>query len=408
MSRPQTKTRWDEAFARRTKANAAEGLASILALANATDLISFAGGFPDPSTFPGPALAEHFQRLVTDRDASALQYAPVAGLPGPRDFLADRLQRIEGERPDEDELILTSGAIEALELLGKSLIDTGDLVLAEGPTYLGAIMAFQSFEANVRVVPIDEQGLDVDRLEKTLLELGPPKLLYTIPDHQNPAGLTLAPERRERLVEVARRYGFLIVEDAAYRELGFSEERLPSLWSLAPDVVLQAGTFSKTFIPGVRLGWGVGPSEIVSGMLWAKQNTDQCAGALGQRLLEEYGRAGGLENQARGARALYGRRCGLLMEALATHMPGGVSWTSPQGGFFSWLELPDGIDGTAVARRAVQRGVAVVPGAPFFPGPGGENNVRLSFSRVEDDLIDEGIERLASVIDLETAGGARR
>ena len=313
MSRARTRIRWDDLFAQRTKTSAADGLTAILHLANKTDLISFAGGFPDPSTFPGPALAEHFDRLVSDRDVSALQYAPVAGLPGPRSFIADRLE-LDGDRPDDDELMITSGAIEALELLGKSLIDSGDLVFVEGPTYLGAIMAFQSFEANVREVLMDEQGLDVERLEAAIVEHGRPKFLYTIPDHQNPAGITLAHDRRERLVEVARHHGFLIIEDVAYRELGFGHDRLPSLWSLAPDVVVQAGTFSKTFIPGVRLGWGAGPPEIVASMIWAKQNTDQCATALGQRLLEEYGRAGGLEEQARRSRALYGRRCALLMD----------------------------------------------------------------------------------------------
>jgi 2-aminoadipate transaminase len=329
---------------------------------------------------------------------SALQYAPVAGLPGPRAFIADRLE-LDGGRPDDDELIITSGAIEALELLGKSLIDAGDLVFVEGPTYLGAIMAFQSFEANVREVLMDEHGLDVERLEAAIAAHGPPKLLYAIPDHQNPAGITLAQDRRERLVEVARHHGFLIVEDVAYRELGFDKQRLPSLWSLAPDVVVQAGTFSKTFIPGVRLGWGAGPPEIIASMVWAKQNTDQCATALGQRLLEEYGRAGGLEEQAVRSRSLYGRRCALLMEALEAHMPERVTWTKPRGGFFSWLDLPSAVDGTDVARRAVDEGVAIVPGAPFFPGTGGAANVRLSFSRVEDDLIDEGIKRLAAVIE---------
>ena len=266
MSRARTRIRWDELFARRTKTSAADGLTSILALANKTDLISFAGGFPDPSTFPGPALAEHFDRLVSSHDVSALQYAPIAGLPGPRAFIADRLE-LDGGRPDDDELLITSGAIEALELIGKSLIDAGDLVFVEGPTYLGAIMAFRSFEANVREVLMDEQGLDVERLEAAIVDHGRPKFLYTIPDHQNPAGITLAHDRRERLVEVARHHGFLIIEDVAYRELGFDQDRLPSLWSLAPDVVVQAGTFSKTFIPGVRLGWGVGPPEIIASMV---------------------------------------------------------------------------------------------------------------------------------------------
>jgi 2-aminoadipate transaminase len=387
MSRARTRIRWDELFARRTKTSAADGLTSILALANKSDLISFAGGFPDPSTFPASELVDHFDRLAKDHDVSALQYAPVAGLPGPRSLIADRLDT-DGGRPDDDELIITSGTI-----------DSGDLVFVEGPTYLGAIMAFQSFEANVREVLMDDQGLDVDRLETAIVEYGRPKFLYTIPDHQNPAGVTLAHDRRERLVEVARHHGFLLVEDVAYRELGFGGDRLPSLWSLAPDVVVQTGTFSKTFIPGVRLGWGAGPPEIVASMVWAKQNTDQCATALGQRLLEEYGRAGGLEEQARRSRALYGRRCARLMAALEAHMPDDVSWTTPLGGFFSWLQLPDGIDGTDVARRAVDEGVAIVPGAPFFPRAGGAGNVRLSFSRIEDDLIDEGIKRLAAVIE---------
>lgn len=395
---PDTGTIWERAFATRAGGDEEGGLEAILALAGATDLISFAGGFPDPETFPGTDLSDIFERLMASGDPSVLQYAPVAGSPGPRDFLSGRLERLEGARPAGDELIITSGTIEAIELLSKSLIDPGDLVLVEGPTYLGAIMAFESYEANVVSVPMDEDGVDVEHLDDAITRLGPPKLFYSIPDYQNPAGITLSRERRTALVEVARKHGFLILEDVAYRELGFAGERLTSLWSLAPDVVLQAGTFSKTFVPGVRLGWGVGPKEIVAKMVWAKQNTDQCAGALGQRLLEEYGRGGGLDEQATRSRSLYGRRCGLLMGALDAHMPEGVTWTRPTGGFFSWLNLPDGNDGIELARRAVADGVAIVPGAPFFPGTGGEKNVRLSFSRVPDASIDEGIERLASLI----------
>ncbi len=395
---PDTSTIWQRAFATRAGSDEEGGLAAILALAGATDIISFAGGFPDPETFPGRVLSDIFERLIASGDPSVLQYAPVAGLPGPRDFMAGRLEQLEGARPADDELIITSGTIEAIELLSKSLLDPGDLVLVEGPTYLGAIMAFESYEANVVVVPMDEHGVDVEQLDSTINRLGPPKFFYTIPDYQNPAGITLSEERRQSLVDVARKHGFLIVEDVAYRELGFAGERLTSLWTLAPDVVLQAGTFSKTFVPGTRLGWGAGPKEIVAKMVWAKQNTDQCAGALGQRLLEEYGRAGGLDDQAIRSRTLYGRRCGLLMDALDAHMPGSVTWTRPTGGFFSWMSLPEGNDGIELARRSVAEGVAIVPGAPFFPGSGGAQNVRLSFSRVPDASIDEGIERLASLI----------
>jgi 2-aminoadipate transaminase len=388
----------DRSFARRMASGSADGLTSILAMATATDLISFAGGFPDPVTFAGQELAEIMQRLVSSGDTTALQYAPVAGLPGPRAFLTDRLEEREGYRPEPDELMITSGTIEALELIGKSVLDPGDLVFVEGPTYLGAIMAFEGFEANVVSVPMDRNGLEIAALEDAVTRHGAPKFLYTIPDHQNPAGVSLEEERRPGLVELARRHGFFVVEDVAYRELGFTEERPRSLLELGPDVVLQAGTFSKTFFPGVRLGWAAGPADIIAHMVRAKQNTDQCAGALGQRLLEEYGRAGGLEAQAARAREVYGRRCALMLDALGAHMPAEVRWTEPNGGFFTWVTLPHHIDAADLARKSVEQGVAIVPGAPFYPDDQGTNNARLSFSRVDDELIPEGIERFAALV----------
>jgi 2-aminoadipate transaminase len=217
--------------------------------------------------------------------------------------------------------------------------------------------------------------------------------------------VTLSAERRQALVELAQKYGFLVVEDVAYRELGFDGEALPSLWSLAPDVVAQIGTTSKTFFPGVRLGWAVGPAEIVSQLVVAKQNTDQCAGALGQKLFEEYARRGALDEQLVHSRALYRRRCERMLAAFERTMPAGVTWTRPHGGFFSWVTLPEGVDAAELARSAATAGVAVVPGSPFFPDGRGGSNLRLSFSRVEDELIDEGIERLAALV---TDGGGRQ
>ncbi|MGH2450568.1 MAG: PLP-dependent aminotransferase family protein, partial [Candidatus Limnocylindria bacterium] len=290
MAVEQELRRWDALFAERTRAGGGEGLIAILALAAADNVISFAGGLPDPGTFPGPVVAEILGELIERGDASPFQYSPTEGLPGPRDFVAGRLERLEGRRPSEAELLLTSGAIEALELVGKAFLDRGDRVLVEAPTYLGAVMAFQSFEAEVLGVPMDGEGLRVDELERILAAGPAPKLLYTIPDHQNPAGVSLSPERRTALVDLARRHGLLVVEDVAYREISFGDEFPPSLWTLAPELVVQAGTFSKTFFPGVRLGWAAGPPGVVAKLVWAKQNTDQCAGALGQRLLEEYGR----------------------------------------------------------------------------------------------------------------------
>jgi len=381
-----------------------EGLAAILALAGNTEIISFAGGFPDPQTFPGERAATLMQELVSGGDVSALQYAPTQGLPGPLDALATRLEVLQGHGPAADELMVTSGAIEALELVGKSFIDPGDDVVVEGPTYLGAIMAFRSFEAKVVAVAMDEHGLQVDELEQRLDRGLRPKLLYTIPDHQNPAGVSLSLERRQTLVELARHHGFLVVEDVAYRELGFRDDPLPSLWSLAPDVVVQAGTTSKTFFPGVRLGWAAGPSEVVAQLVAAKQNTDQCAGSLGQRLFEEYVRRGWIDEQLTQSRALYQRRCERMMSALERFMSPSATWTKPEGGFFSWLRLPEGIDAIGLAQRALKSGVAVVPGDPFFPDGRGSNNVRLSFSRVDDELIDEGIQRLAALITSEDKG----
>src|SRR3954449_10272183 len=250
---------WEALLAERTRVGGGDGVLAVLRLLGTPDLISFAGGFPDPLTFPAERVAELAQSL----DASAFQYAPTRGLAGTLDAVAGRLESLQGRRPGDDELMITSGGIEGLELVCKTFLDAGDLVLVEAPTYLGAIMAFRGYEARLEGVPMDEDGLQVDALE-SLLEGGlRPKLLYTIPDHQNPAGVSLSTDRREALVELARRYGFLIVEDVAYRELYFGDDALPSLWSSGPDVVVQAGTTSKTFAPGVRLGWAAGPAEIV-------------------------------------------------------------------------------------------------------------------------------------------------
>lgn len=387
---------WSGLFAARTRAGSGDGIAAILGLIANPSLISFAGGLPDSETFPAAHAADVLRELAAAGDPSAFQYAPTTGLPGTRDAIASRLDALQGRRPAEDELLVTSGGIEALELVAKSCLDAGDTAVVEGPTYLGAIMAFRSFEAEVVAVPVDEDGLAVDELEARLVGGLRPKLFYTIPDHQNPAGVTLAAERRPALVELARRHGFLIVEDVAYRELGFDGSAPPSLWSLAPDVVLQAGTTSKTFFPGVRLGWAAGPAEVVAQLVSAKQNTDQCAGALGQRLYEEYVRRGLLDEQLERSRALYARRCARLLAALEREMPDGVEWTRPAGGFFSWLTVP--ADAAELAGRAVAEGVAVVPGAPFFPDGRGTDNVRLSFSGVRDELIDVGIARLASLL----------
>lgn len=396
-----TEISWSERFAQRTRGESDGALAAILALSGRTDIISFAGGLPDPQTMPGTALSDLVAEIAAD--PATVQYSPVRGLRGTLAYVAQRLARNEGRAPAEDELMITSGCIEALELLGKAFLDRGDTVLVEAPTYMGAFMGFQSFEAVPLTIPMDDDGLLVDRAEIAMAASPTPKFLYTVADFQNPTGITLSRERRQHLVEAARRHGVLIVEDVTYRELGFAGDPLPSLWSLAPDVVVQIGTFSKTFFPGVRLGWAVGPAEVIDQMVLAKQNTDQCAGALGQRMVEAWGRSGRLDAQIAHARPFYGRRRDLILDALRRHMPPGVTWTEPRGGFVTWLTLPATIDTTDLAERAMDEHVAFVPGPVFYPhGSAGRNNLRLSYSGVQDDVIDEGIRRLGNL--LQSAG----
>jgi 2-aminoadipate transaminase len=403
--RGATRRDWDERLARRTHALGGSEITAILALAGATDVITFSGGFPEPATFQTGTLADIAARLIADEPGVALQYSATEGLAGIRDYVSGRLAAQEGRAPGAGELMITSGGIDCMELLAKSYLDPGDVVVVEAPTYLGGLMAFRGYEADVRGVPVDDAGMRVDVLADLLAGGLRPKIVYTIPDYQNPTGLSMSAERRQGLVDLARRYDFLILEDVAYRELGFGPLENdtappPSMWSLAPDVVLQAGTFSKIFSPGFRMGWAAGPAQIVGRLVIAKQNSDQCAGALGQRMLEEYGRGGHMGRQIAESRVLYGRRAKLTTEALAKHMPDGASWTTPAGGFYVWLSCPEGVDTVALSAAARAEKVAYVPGRPFYLEDAGvgANQIRLAYSRVADDLIDEGIRRIAGVV----------
>lgn len=389
---------WAPLLARRARGGGSGGaIAEILAQANATDIITLSGGFPAAETFPVDVLSELTGRVLSSGSASALQYSPTQGLPSVRDAIASRLGEREGRVPTEAGLLVTSGGIDALELLSKSLLDPGDVVLVEAPSYLGAIMGFKGYEAEVRGVPMDEAGLDVEALGDLLAGGLRPKFLYTIPDHQNPSGRTLSMDRRVALAALAERYGMLVVEDVAYRELAFSGVRATSLWELAPDVVVQVGTFSKVFFPGVRLGWAAGPDAIIAQLVEAKQNSDQCSGAFGQRLVEEYIRGGHLDAQLVRSRALYASRSAAMLTALESSMPPGVTWTVPTGGFFTWLTAPAGVDTTVLARRAREARVSYVPGVPFYADGQGRREMRLSFSRVSEPDVHEGIRRLATL-----------
>jgi 2-aminoadipate transaminase len=387
---------WAGSFARRTREARGE-ITAILALAGASEVITFSGGFPAPETCPSEQLAGVAADLIRHDGARALQYAPTPGLPGLREVLTDHLALSQGVRAAENELLVTSGGIDALALVGRAMLDAGDVVAVEAPTYLGAISAFRGFEATLAEVAMDRDGLDIDAFGRLLASGRTPKLLYTIPDHHNPTGLTMSAERRQPLVDLCRRHGVLIVEDVAYRELG--PPAAPSLWSLGPDIVVQIGTFSKTMFPGVRLGWATGPAPVLAELVTAKQNSDQCAGALGQCLAETYLRTGDYTAQLPRSRALYDERRQAMLAALAKHLPAGVTWTTPTGGFFTWLSLPVGVDTVRMSRAALVAGIAYVPGTAFYAGAGrGAAQLRLAYSRVTVDDITEGVRRLGGLL----------
>ena len=392
-------TDWTTRLARRTATRGGGALGDILAMANAEGVINFSGGFPAPEVFPTEQLVEITRRLLAEDAAVALQYTASAGISSTLDAVRDHLEAIEGVRPAPGDLMITSGGIDAVTLVASSMLDPGDVVAVEEPSYLGAVDGFRGYEATMRGFGLDADGLDVDALGDRLAGGLRPKLLYTIPDFQNPTGRSLSVVRRTQLVELCRRYDVLIVEDVAYRELGFGGDgsRPPSLWALAPDAVLQIGTFSKTFFPGVRLGWAVGPASVVAELVVAKQNSDQCSGAFGQRMVEEFLRNRCFAPQVDRERAFYGRRGRAMIEALRRYLPSDVTWTEPTGGFFSWLRVPD-VDTTVLAAVARGLDLAFVPGAAFFAEREEHEYLRLSFSRTSPVDIDEGVRRLALAI----------
>jgi 2-aminoadipate transaminase len=388
---------WQTTFARRARIELTSELGTILA-GPPPGVLGMSGGFPNPATFQTDVLDGIAARLIRDEPGVALQYAPSEGIASVREFLLDRVEALFGRRPAPEELTVTSGGMECIDLVSRTLLDPGDDVVVEAPTYLGAIMAFGGYGARLTGIPMDEQGMLVDELAERLEGGLVPKLVYVIPEFQNPSGRTLSLARREALIEACRRHGVPIFEDVAYRDLSYDGSTLPSLWSLAPDVVLQAGTFSKVFCPGFRLGWAAGPPELIAKLAVAKQNTDQCAGALGQRMVEEYGRAGHFETGIPKARALYASHWAATERALREHMPAGVRWSEPTGGMFTWLEVPEGLDTLTLRDQAIEAGVAFVPGTAFYPGDGGRREMRLSFSSLGEDDLAEAIRRLAGVI----------
>jgi len=314
--------------------------------------------------------------------------------------------------------MITSGSQQGLDLIGKLFVNPGDRILVESPTYLGALQAWSAYQADYLTVPIDDEGLDVDRLEAQLR--GGPKFLYILPNFQNPAGVTLSLARRRRLVELANHYGAPIVEDDPYGQLRYEGEHLPPIVQIDAELhdcdkgdceftgdVLYLSTLSKTLAPGLRIAWIVAPESVITRLVQMKQGADLHSSTFCQMVAYEAARDGFLDRHVRRIREVYGERRNAMLAALERHFPAEVRWTKPAGGLFLWITLPEGFDSAALLRQALeQEKVAFVPGAPFFPRGGGERTCRLNFSYCGPDVIDEGIRRLGSVLKRQLA--ARR
>ena len=393
--------RYGALFAQRTRVMKSSAMRDLMALTARDDVISFSGGLPDTSTFAPGFFTELMGRVASESMARALQYGPTEGMTDVREVIAEVMEA-EGMTVDPDAILPTSGGQQALDLVCKILIDPGDVIVAEAPTYPGAVPTFCSYEADVVQVPMDRDGMRIDDLREALAQLDRegrrPKFIYTIPNFHNPAGVTLSLERRRELLAIAGERELLVLEDNPYGLLRYEGEQIPTLYSLDPDFVLYAGTFSKILSPGVRIGWLVAPPPVLRQLVLGKGSADLCSSSVSQYFIAEYFRSGPWMNYVRSLSELYRRRRDVMLDAMAEHFPREASWTHPEGGLFLWATLPDYIDTTDLLARAIEERVAFVPGrAAFVDGRGG-SSMRLNFSGVGEDEIREGIRRLGEVI----------
>jgi 2-aminoadipate transaminase len=405
-------TQWRDRYAERTRGMQRSAIREILKLTQQPDVISLAGGMPAPELFPVEELQEACQRVLKEQGSKALQYSTTEGYLPLRRFLMDKMARY-GIVANEENILITHGSQQALDLIGKIFLDSGDLVLLEAPSYLGGIQAWRAYQARFASVPIDEDGIRIDLLEKALMKMRP-KLLYILPNFHNPAGVTLSQERREALVALSDELGLPIIEDDPYGELRYEGEHIPPLvvldaqrlealgkadagGYLKGDVVYMS-TFSKTLAPGLRLGWVVAPVEVVGRLVQAKQGVDLHTNTFTQMVAYELCKDGFLEGHVRYLRAAYRERRDAMLAAMEKYFPEEVTWIRPQGGLFLWVTLPEGVDTEELLVEAVKEKVAFVPGTAFFANGDGHNTMRLNFSNARPEMIEEGIRRLGRVI----------
>ncbi len=385
-------TNWHERFAERTHNMMSSIIREILKLALQPDIISFAGGMPAAELFLIREFEEACQYVLTHDGVRALQYGTTEGYPPLKQYLVEKMK--EYDVPAEQEnILLVNGSQQALDLIGKIFINPGDVVLTEGPTYLGAIQAFRAYQARLVTIPLDEEGIQTGKLEEAL-ERHPVKFIYVLPNFHNPAGVTMTLERRLKLVELAAKYGVFIVEDDPYRELRFEGQDITPLVVLHKENVLYLSTFSKTLSPGIRLGWIVAPSKIIAKLVQAKQGSDLHTSTFVQMVTNDICQRGILRSHVKTIREVYRERREAMLAAMERHFPPGVTWTRPQGGLFLWVQVPEHIDTTEFLNLALQEKVAFVPGRAFYPDDDGQNAMRLTFATADPERIEEGIKRL--------------
>jgi len=391
---------WYNTYADRALGMRQSEVRSLFAVANRPEVVSLAGGMPNIEGLPLEFLAEMSSRLLRDRGASILQYGSGQGSDELREMIVE-VMRPDGIRGHADDVVVTTGSQQALDLISQIFVNPGDVVLAEAPSYVGALGTFRAYQANVVHVPMDSEGLVPEELERVIDELEaegkPIKFLYTIPNFHNPGGVCLSAERRPRIAEICQRRRILVVEDNPYGLLGFDGDPIPAIQSINPDGVVYLGSFSKTFAPGYRVGWALAPTAVAARLTLANENALLCPSTFAQLSINEYLRTYDWYQQVKEYREMYRERGYAMQAALEEYMPM-CSWNSPEGGFYTWVRLPEGLDAQAMLPRAVTNLVAYVSGTAFYADGQGRDHMRLSFCYPTPERIREGVQRLARVV----------
>lgn len=394
---------WKSWYSDRTISMKSSEVRDLLSVSERPDVISFAGGLPDTRVLPLDRIRDAAVRVIEVDGPAALQYGTSEGLWALREQTA-LITASEGvKKPEPEDILLTNGSQQALELLGKVLLNPGDSIIVEAPSYVGALNAFSSYQADFISIDMDDDGMRVDLLEKKLVELTAQKkrikFIYLVPTFQNPAGVTLSEERRKIVVELAEKYDLLVIEDNPYSHLRFEGLPLKPLLSLSSDRIIYLGTFSKILSPGFRVGWLYAPKAIYEKLIFAKQAADLCSSTFAQKVLCEYLDKNKWDAVLPTLINIYRRRRDVMLEALGDFFPEECSWTRPKGGLFLWVTLPEYIDSTEMLAESISEAkVAYVPGRAFFTGGAGGNYMRFNFSFPDEEGIYEGVKRLAKVV----------